>query len=296
MGTSIVDIVHMKEGDKEAFVNALSAISANVGLLTGGGMGSIELDENENITGNFWALSDLNKEDANLPIDLKKGYFRVGDDKNYILCEPVTKDDGTIKFNVSVVSDKFGVSSGENSFIGNVYIYEDENKKDRIRISSTGINVQKRNDKNSWDTIGRIYADKNANMIITNDSEFTALESTIKKPSSSSKIYHLRDSLREDDGANSLSIEGDGSFVSYYDGLFNAGDTKTNKAKAYSGTLTIPELSEKMILMNNGVYIKVGDDYFNTDSETTLLKLRENASLMGLAPEVEHFYPTYVQE
>ena len=59
--TNIADIVHSHEHYKDLYVEKLSAISANIGLIQQGGFGEFDYEK-----GNYWALSTLTAEDTGI--------------------------------------------------------------------------------------------------------------------------------------------------------------------------------------------------------------------------------------
>lgn len=80
--TSIVDVVHSHEYYKNLYVEKLSAINANVGLIKEGGFGNFTDWKN------FWALSDLTAEEAETTSGVRAGTFRVGDEDEFISVIP----------------------------------------------------------------------------------------------------------------------------------------------------------------------------------------------------------------
>ena len=88
-------------GVYQIFVEELSAITANLGLITDGGTVGSQY--------NYWAVSDLVTKDG---IKLYKGAFRVGGEKKYIEVRPILKDGvPTGDYDIEFVVGNFSVSA-----------------------------------------------------------------------------------------------------------------------------------------------------------------------------------------
>lgn len=178
--TNIADIVHSHEHYKNLYVEKLSAINANLGMITRGGMGSFEEDDN------CWALSDLSPEDSGVAEGVMKGTFRVGDDKEYFRVTPHKKGDGTRYYtielkagNIELTSDISGESAMD--FANGTFVYSSD-RKSRMALTPTGIVVQSYSGDPTTDRdwskhpeyiqdLSRVFADSNGNMIISNAEE-----------------------------------------------------------------------------------------------------------------------------
>ena len=206
--TNISDIVHSHEHYKDLYVEKLSAINANIGLISQGGMGSFE------DMMNCWALSDLTAEDSGVAGGVKRGTFRVGDSNEYFRVTPY--DDPTSPSsrrykielkagNIELTSTADGGSAMD--FTNGTFIYNSE-RTGRMKLAPNGIEAQKLvysevtpsgNENPSvigwyelvngvyvktldqtvvpnktyyeekWETMSMVIADQNGNMIISND-------------------------------------------------------------------------------------------------------------------------------
>lgn len=206
--TNIADIVHSHEHYKDLYVEKLSAINANIGLISQGGMGSFE------DMMNCWALSDLTAEDSGVAGGVKRGTFRVGDSNEYFRVTPY--DDPTSPSgrrykielkagNIELTSTADGGSAMD--FTNGTFIYNSD-RTGRMKLAPNGIEAQKLvysevtpsgNENPSvigwyelvngvyvktldqtvvpnktyyeekWETMSMVTADQNGNMIISND-------------------------------------------------------------------------------------------------------------------------------
>lgn len=145
--SSLRDIVNANLTSKEEYVQHLSAIAADFGLMAAGGIGNFN-------QGNYWALSDLSRSEypESLTQDIKKGSFRVGGTDEYIQVTPVTNSEGVVvSYKVSLKAgdielDSSGISSSDT------YIYsEDENEKNiRLHLTHNGVTLE--TTTNNWAT------------------------------------------------------------------------------------------------------------------------------------------------
>jgi hypothetical protein len=167
--TNIADIVHSNENYKDLYVQRLSAISANVGLISQGGFGSFKTAEN------YWALSDLSAEDTGIDGGVKKGAFRVGGKNQYVLVEPTMKD-GKEDYNISIKAGNLNFESDKTDVDGSLIAYDNNDplKETRLRLTSKGVEFQKAItfDENgvadSYSTCGLVRQSPSGSMIITN--------------------------------------------------------------------------------------------------------------------------------
>lgn len=168
--TNIADIVHSHEHYKDLYVERLSAISANIGMISQGGMG----DFNPN-TGNYWALSDLYPEDSGFSSLIKKGAFRVGGTDQYFKVTPDPNNPD--KFDIELKAGNITLTSqGDGtSFTAGTYIYDSSDPNKRLWLTATGIIAQEyrdigttQNPNMQWVNISRVIIDAKGNMIITN--------------------------------------------------------------------------------------------------------------------------------
>ena len=210
--TNIADIVHSHEYYKDLYVEKLSAISANIGMISQGGMGSFDLNK-----GNYWALSDLSAEDSGIDDGIKKGAFRVGGENEYFKVTPVGNDNFKIELkagNIELTSTS-GSDSSQLDFTNGTYIYNNERTK-RLKLSPDGVSVQiysgediDWSDATKIETISRVFTDKNGNMIITNSEDIPKIGYTV-----SGSVYHFDTTPDEDEsGVNTNNIICTGEIV-----------------------------------------------------------------------------------
>lgn len=213
--TSIADVVKANENYKSLYVEKLSAISANVGMISQGGFGDFK-----NVL-NYWALSNLTAEEAGTKEKVLQGAFRVGGRNQYIRVNPTEKDDGSIEYAVEVKAGNIllsGVSSDTTDLTTGLgtYITNDDNPNFRLKLSAEGLYFQKREseDSDNWSVVGKITIDKNNNMILTNAGEKVDLPQTgIKLPAGSANVYHFDSDFLDEFGANSDNLTIGGRIV-----------------------------------------------------------------------------------
>lgn len=197
--TNIADIVHSHEHYKDLYVEKLSAINANIGMITQGGMGSFE------DMMNCWALSDLSPEDSGTLNGVMRGTFRVGDENEYFRVTPHKRQDGTRYYSIELKAGNIELSSDvpENStvdFTNGTFVYSAD-RLTRMKLAPQGITVQKytgtfEDERKLWSDsskivdISAVVSDDMGNMIITNADK-------TKRPSfgfqETGTIYHFDD-------------------------------------------------------------------------------------------------------
>lgn len=178
LSTNIADVVRSHEHYKNLYVEKLSAINANLGMISQGGMGDFESNTN------CWALSDLSPEDSGVPEGVMKGTFRVGDENEYFRVTPhKSETDPTGRYytielkagNIELTSDVGGSSM---DFTKGTYVYNND-RTSRMALTPTGIIVQSYSGDPTTDRewtrhpeliqdLSRVFADSNGNMIVSN--------------------------------------------------------------------------------------------------------------------------------
>lgn len=138
--TNISDIVQSHEHYKNLYVEKLSAINANIGMISQGGMGTFD-----QLLGNYWALSNLSEEDTGIAGGVKQGSFRVGGSNEYfkVTPDPLIPDKYSIELkagNIELTTDIAGDSAMD--FQNGTYVYNDK-KDSRLRLSPSGISAEK---------------------------------------------------------------------------------------------------------------------------------------------------------
>lgn len=212
--TSIRDIVKAKETAKEAYISELSAISANIGVISEGG-----------ITGgkeNYWALSTITDNGKTY----KKGEFRVGGTEQYIVVKPIGSDPVTgdpLSYEIEFKVGNFQITTTATSFSGEVILQENENSLDRAYIAPNKVSLQHRDSVNSaWyditnmDTsgiMGKSYRSSD-DILIGNftQTKQRSLGHDIGRAylSNNAKVWHFDDNVYCNDGTSGgLAITGE---------------------------------------------------------------------------------------
>lgn len=205
--TSLRDIVKAKETAKEAYVTELSAISANLGLISEGGLANNKT--------NYWAMSNIEVGSEKY----KKGAFRVGGNDEYIKVipseeiDPVTGD--PLSYSIEFKVGDFQVSTTATSLSGDLILQQDDNALDRAYVAPNKIALQHRNSVNSsWYDIttmdtsgitGISYRSKD-NIIIGNftQTKQRQLGHDIGRPylTENAKVWHFDDDFKCNDGTS----------------------------------------------------------------------------------------------
>ena len=168
--TNISDIVHSHEHYKDLYVEKLSAINANIGLISQGGMGTFDRN-----SGNYWALSRLSAEDSGVPGGMFPGEFRVGGTDQYFKVSIDPEDPNKYNIELRAGSISLSTETSRDGFVSGTYIYEKAPEKSfrRLHLTSTGIVVESRSslDDTDWNNKvdeAEVTIDDRSNMIITN--------------------------------------------------------------------------------------------------------------------------------
>ena len=230
--TSLRDIVKAKANFKELYVPELSAISANLGSISEGSLTSNNY--------NYWALTDaiINN------VFKKKGSFRVGDENQYLLVE--YKEDG--KASVSIKSGSFFLESSISEFTGNLVVFDNENKNNRVKIMANGIYFEEKKN-NIWQPRGQFVLDKEGNIIITNGKDYPKMGNPT---TGTQTVYHFNTDTNDSEGGNKENIICDGNIVS---------DDTPVSSNCFEGNIRIDLSNNKSSLVfNKGNIICVGKD------------------------------------
>ena len=194
--TNISDIVHSHEHYKNLYVEKLSAINANIGMISQGGMGTFDRNN-----GNYWALSNLTADDSGVPGGVWQGEFRVGGADQYfkVSVDPSDHSKYNIELkagNISLTSSTEGDESGM-TFRAGTYIYDSSDNSKRLWLTPTGMIAQKyQNTAPSgstpvmeWVNVAQVQADGNGNIIISNSDNTP----TLGFQDADGTIYHFDD-------------------------------------------------------------------------------------------------------
>lgn len=270
--TSIRDIVQAHEDYKTLYVGRLSALNADVGLLSQGGFGSFK------DWTNFWALSDMRQEDTELDTEVKRGAFRVGDENQYIAVIPPKSTFGKGENQITNESDKdFMIqikagnitltSNTDTTFEGGTYVYDEADKTKRMRMVSSGIEIQQYNaEKDVWDQKANFSADTDGNLTVTNaNSQSGNLPQKGIELAFSTNIYHLENTLLDTNGKNGSNLIFD------INGTFEESALVKNKTTCFNGSVEKESiLDEDICLFTNSDTIFIGNN---------LVKLAEDGSI-----------------
>lgn len=203
--TNLVDIVHSNEDYKDLYVQRLSAISANVGLISQGGFGSFEKAEN------YWALSKLYPEETGLEKVIEKGAFRVGGKDQYIWVEPIVENGRVIDYTVSVKAGNFIITSLGTQINGELIVQKSDVSDERIRITPSGTYFERKVGSgwqiiNRFDTSGVLSPSFKANnqILLGNftQTQQRELGHDIGRPylSENGRVWHFDEDFNSNDG------------------------------------------------------------------------------------------------
>lgn len=227
--TNIQDIVKANETAKQAYIEELSAITANLGEITDGSLlGSMW---------NYWTLTT--KRGATQPKDYQ-GAFRVGDVNEYFLVEPVIENGQVVGYHVSLKAGDISFSSSGVDLASGTYIYDEIDKALRLHLTARGITIQhKINPLLDWSAsnvkdAGTIQVRTNeingslkTSLVVTNDPEHVEFGVGV----AGITAYHFANTVLDEDGndskslsLNPLKLENSGGFIAetssacgYYD-------------------------------------------------------------------------------
>ena len=290
--TNIADIVHSHEHYKDLYVEKLSAITANVGLIQQGGMGSFADKLN------YWALSNMTAEESGVSGGVRKGAFRVGGESQYFKVTP--KADNPNEYEVELRAGSISLSSNADreGFINGTYIYNGtpETSLKRMRLSSNGIVVEKRPDTTyGWSdnrceiTLdAEVIIDERNNLIITNaPSQIPIFGHKVQ-----GSIYHFdTDATKslDENGNNSQGIVVDGSLAQNKD-EDNPILYKDSSPYSLEGTVTqdISQFTGRVVLLSKSDNIKIGnkilpsgEDFLDSEDYNALMSQTSGSTTIG---------------
>ena len=232
------------------YVAMLSAISANLGTITGGMLKS------ENNDNNLWAWSTMDVDG----ITYYEGTMKVGGENQYLRVTPVISDttgliiDYDIKFKVGT----FLAEADLTSFDGAFYVTDNSNPSFRTRIEENGIFMQRLEDE-VWSDVGLVKIDKFNNMIITNDAENIPSIGLIDEDAI---IYHFNTGVLDTDGTDLGSLTTDGDIINKVSIVEN-----TNY---FEGSLSRTLTQTKQLVWNKNDVILLGGEYIGVSDSIAL--------------------------
>lgn len=230
--TNIADIVHSHEHYKNLYVEKLSAISANIGLISQGGMGNFENQLN------YWALSYLSAEESGVAGGVRQGAFRVGGRDQYFKVEPDENDPTKFHIELRAGSINLTTESDSNGFVNGTRIFNGDpaTSSRSLLLTSGGMLAQSREynsvtgEWSEWETTARVEIDSKDNLIITNaDSvpDFGFQES--------GTIYHF-----DNDATKNDEEVGEGETAANPEGIVCYGKTVANDDNALLNITSSP--------------------------------------------------------
>ena len=197
--TNIQDIVFANDGIKEQYVQKLSAISANIGVITQGSFSGSNY--------NYWALSDIDAGSSPTGQSLKSGAFRVGGKDKFLQVIPKIDPVSGLVYDYEFILHvgAFEISTERTQLDSELVIYNPEiSKFYRTRLTVSGTFYDYRPTETSdWVVIAKqdtggimsksVYSD--ASLILSNMSiaERRARGFDIGKPylSDNSRVFHF---------------------------------------------------------------------------------------------------------
>ena len=202
--TNIQDIVKANETAKQAYIEELSAITANLGEITDGSLlGSMW---------NYWTLTT--KRGANQLKDYQ-GAFRVGDVNEYFLVEPVVESGQVTGYHISLKAGDISFSSSGVDLASGTYIYDEIDKALRLHLTARGITIQHKIDPlGDWSAsnvkdAGTVQVRTNeyngslkTSLLITNDPENVEYGIGVQGITA----YHFANTVLDESGVDSKSL------------------------------------------------------------------------------------------
>lgn len=268
--TSLRDIVKANADYKNLYVERLSAINANIGLITQGGFGDFG-----NLK-NYWALSTLAQADTGLAEKIYEGSFRVGNENQYIKVDPVVVDERVVDYRVSIKAGNisFTASGIANAdFVGGTFINDENNSRFRLSLSSNGMEIQEDvSENNDWSSIrscGKVFVDSHNNMVITNATEEDeGYPVTGNECNGSDVVYHLEGDTKDADGGNAENLQFNGTFVG--SNLIN------EQSLQFNGTIKKNESKvQDMLFFNNSNLIQISGKYIDIDNMANIISAED---------------------
>lgn len=206
--TNIQDIVYANQNVKEQYIQRLSAICANIGVITQGTFGGSQ--------NNYWALSDIDASASPTGQALRSGAFRVGGDDKYLEVVPLINPETglVVDYEFTLNVGAFEISSEKTSLNSELVIYNPSiSKFDRTRITTVGTFYEHRDLENgTWYVVAKqetggtlaksLYS--NESLVISNSSisDRRLKGYDIGKPylTRNSRVYHFDENDKDQYG------------------------------------------------------------------------------------------------
>ena len=259
--TNISDIVHSHEHYKDLYVEKLSAINANIGLIQQGGFGEFDPEK-----GNYWALSELSAQDSGVSGGIKKGAFRVGGINEYfkVTPDPIVPDKYKIELKAGNIELSTDVEGDSMNFFNGTKVFSAD-KKQALTLTPTGIIIEKYNDTNEqYDVIGQVTIDTNNNLIVANTNQRPEFGYKV-----SGAVYHFDDSAHKENaesGTNPQGITVEGDLICGDNPLI----VTDSSMYSLAGTVTkdITRFENRVVFFTKAEGVGL-DRYLNIDGTTT---------------------------
>lgn len=280
--TSIRDIVKANADYKQLYVESLSAISANIGVITEGAFGDFKK--------NHIAMSKVQDEYGNT---FYPGQTRLGGNNQYFIIKPRLNADGgvivdsnnEIQYDIMIKAGNISLESGSIGTGGGTYVYDSSNnpkaegeEKYRLALLSTGITIEMTTDTYDvenpgtahWYSRSKVSIDRFKSLIITNDVEIEP-DRAVNISDNSVKIYHFDKDFNDENGEDSedLKLTSIGrSDISFIQGKISGSADGLIES-------TVKHKTCQMIVVNKSDHVTFGDTefYSPTDIRPTFNKL-----------------------
>lgn len=278
--TSITDIVKSQADYKTLYVEKLSAIVANIGLVNQGGFGSFSSWEN------YWALSDLTAEDSGVEGGIKRGAFRVGDKNEFITVIPPHShigEEGTEgyienkgdNYKIVIKAGNITLSTDGTQFDAGTYIYDEVEKTKRMKLTSEGIIIQEEVEPDVWEQKAQITVSTGGNLTITNaGADDPSLPVNGTGVASDTIIYHFEKSLKD-------TNQGNAGLLEFENITFEKSSVIKNQEYSIDGIVYRKATPGDMCFFNNSDTIMVGNKLVNLKYDSVRSDIDDWNELLG---------------
>ena len=249
MCTNIQDIVYANESVKEQYIQKLSAICANIGVITQGTFGGSQ--------NNYWALSDIDANNSPTGTQLRSGAFRVGGNNKYLEVIPIVNSQGVIvdyEFTLNVGA--FEISTERTSLNSELIIYNPKiSKVDRTRITTEGTFYEHRDNENGvWYVVAKQETGGTLSKSVYSTESFLLSNSSITKRrlngydigkpylSENSRVYHFDEDTNDQAGNCDYELILNPAHSQYYPTL--KGKSDNNEINFTPAILAVAPYSE----------------------------------------------------
>ena len=281
--TNLRDIVRANETAKQAYIEELSAITANLGEISQGSFSGGDT--------NFWTLTTKNnaqpsEQDPNNRAF--QGAFMVGDGNQYFRSKPIVElRNGRYVitgYELSLKAANISFSSSGDVELGDVdlkngtYIYDERNPSIRLGLSANGISIQRKTSPaGGWDSgnvtevgVVRLTAKTDAqghvhtSFIVTDDP--ANVPEGIIVPGAT--VYHMSGSVTDEDGQDPANLSLDAAKLTDGDSHIRS----SCGSGSYRGDVTVASPGQSCVVLTrmDSIYVngyRVGAD--GTVVETT---------------------------